>query len=286
MRGTWRIRQSIARWRLARAGRDAANAVLRFPRMARREPHGLSSELIVTLTSYPPRYATLAATIKSLLDQEIAPDRTVLWLDHRDISALPADVRALELHGLEIRGCESRRSYDKLVPALAEWPDATFVTADDDVYYPPNWLTGLVEHHRSDPTRIVAWRAHVAHAGPDGRPVRYVDWQFATSRNYVDEPDAALFPTGIGGILYPSGSLHPDVVDHEAFTAMCPQGDDIWFYWMARRAGRRHSRVDGWIDFIEWPSTQQVGLRVANLEGDGNDRQILAMESVYGPFPF
>ncbi len=240
----------------------------------------------MTLTSYPARFATLAATIKSLLDQEISPDRTVLWLDYRDLASLPEDVRALERDGLEIRGCHSLRSYKKLMPALSQWPNATFVTADDDVYYPTNWLVGLVECHRADPIRIVAWRAHVARAGPDGRPIPYVDWEFATSRTSVNEPNAALFPTGVGGVLYPAGSLHLDVFDQQQFTTLCPEADDVWFYWMARRAGTRHVRVDGWIELIEWPNTQQVGLRVANLGGEGNDRQIRAMEKAYGPFPF
>ncbi|MEG3174735.1 hypothetical protein U1872_00720 [Sphingomonas sp. RB3P16] len=286
MRGTWRIRQFFAKRRLARRAREAVTAVQRFPRIARRESHGLPTELIVTLTSYPGRFATLAATIKSLLDQQILPDRTVLWLGHDDVAKLPEDVLELASHGLEIRGCEDIRSFTKLIPAMTEWPGATLVTADDDVYYPPNWLGGLVEAHRADPDNIIAWRAHVARADPEGRLARYVDWEFATSRTHVDEPFAALFPTGVGGVLYPSGSLHPDVFDQDAFTTLCPRNDDVWFYWMAKRAGTRHSRVDGWIDLIEWPSSQQIGLRVDNVEGDGNDRQIRAVEGAYGAFPF
>ncbi len=141
------------------------------------------------------------------------------------------------------------------------------------------------------PTRIVAWRdvawrAHIASAGPDGRPIPYVDWEFATSRTCVNGPNAALFPTVVGGVLYQAGSLHLDVFDQQQFTTLCPEADDVWFYWMARRAGTGHVRVDGWIELIEWPITQQVSLRVTNIEGEGHDRQIRAMEKAYGPFPF
>jgi hypothetical protein len=156
IKGIWRIRQFLARRRLARAGREEMEKIKAFPRIAYRRPHGLTSELVVTLTSYPARFATLAATINNLLDQEISPDRTVLWLDYRDVASLPEDVRALERHGLGIRGCHSLRSYTKLMPALSQWPNATFVTADDDVYCPTDWLVGLVERHRADTNRGVA----------------------------------------------------------------------------------------------------------------------------------
>lgn len=286
MRGTWRIRQFLARQRLARLRRQATLAVRHFPRVGEKMPHKLANGLIVTLTSYPPRFETLAATIKSLLDQTIVPDLTVLWLDRADIAKLPHDVLMLKASGLEIRGCDNLRSYKKLIPSLIAYPGATLVTADDDVYYAQNWLEGLLKAHLLEPARVIAWRAHIAHLDLTGVLARYADWEFATSRVHVDEPNFALFPTGVGGVLYPANSFHPDVLDEKAFMALCPNGDDIWFYWMARRAGTRHARVGGWLDLIEWPSTQQVGLRVDNVEGEGNDRQIFAMEKAYGPFPF
>ncbi|TGX53495.1 glycosyltransferase family 2 protein [Sphingomonas gei] len=283
MLGAWRIRLWLKRRQRARLDRAAHAAVAAFPTIAQRRPHGLATPLIVNLTSYPARYPTLAPTLRSLLDQSLAADRTILWLAHQDVEVLPDAVRQLESHGLEVRSCDDLRSYKKLIPALTQWPEAIHVTADDDVYYPPDWLAGLVGAH--DPLRpsVIGWRAHLARASASG-VLPYREWEMATARTEA-EPGTALFPTGIGGVLYPPGSLHPDVRDRAQFTALCPQGDDIWFYWMARRQGMRHRRVDGWIDFIEWPASQQAGLRVDNIERDGNDRQIQAMEAVYGPFP-
>lgn len=284
MLGVWRAKQWLRKRRLARTERAAHAAVAAFPMIAERRQHGLTTPLIVNLTSFPARYATLAPTLRSLLDQSLAPDRTVLWLAEQDIAALPAAVRQLEAHGLEIRSCDDLRSYKKLIPALELWPDAVHVTADDDVYYPPDWLAGLVAAHDPAAPAVIGWRTHGVRTDAAGAVLPYQDWELATARTAAD-PGAALFPTGIGGVLYPPGSLHPDVLDRARFTALCPQGDDIWFYWMARRQGIRQRRVDGWIDFVEWPASQDVGLRASNLQGDGNDRQIKAMEAAYGPFP-
>lgn len=285
MLGSWRVRRWLAARRKRALTRAARAAVARFPVVATRRPHDLPAPLVVNLTSYPARFATLGATIRSLLDQHVAPDRTILWLAHDDIAALPDEVTALASHGLEVRGCDDTRSFKKLLPALATWPDSYHVTADDDVYYPPDWLSGLVEAVDPAMRTVVAWRAHLARRGADGMLLPYRDWEMATARTVADEPGTALFPTGVGGVLYPPGALAADVFDEARFRALCPRADDVWFYWMAHRAGTGHRRVAGWFELIEWPASQDVGLCVDNVDGDGNDRQIRAMEAVYGPFP-
>src|SRR4051812_27537547 len=124
MRGLWRarkLRDDLAtRVRLAQAMRR----LRAFPSIQRKQEHLLGGELIVSLTSYPPRFATLALTLRSLLDQSIAADRTILWVAPEDKKLLPPEVRDLALNGLEIRECADWRSYKKLVPTLINFPDA------------------------------------------------------------------------------------------------------------------------------------------------------------------
>ncbi|UYY57058.1 hypothetical protein [Sphingomonas sp. S2-65] len=280
MRGIWRIRQMLARSRLRRATHAAMRAVEAFPSNRGGVRHGLPGALVVNVTSHRARYSSLHLTLRSLLDQSLLADRTILWLAPGDLATLPDESRALTAHGLEIRLCEELRSYKKLVPALEAFPLAFHVTADDDVYYPTDWLAGLVRGYEAGDPAIIAWRAHMLHFREDGRLAPYTDWEAATSR-IVAGKDGRLFPTGVGGILYPPASLHPDVLDRCAFTRFCPEGDDIWFFWMAQRQGSNHRRVDGWLDLVEWPGTQEAGLRVGNISG-GNDRQIRAMETEFG----
>ena len=285
MRGTYRLKLLYRRLRQRWLEAQAERAVASFPRIAERTPHGLATQLIVTLTSFPPRFPMLGKTLKSLLDQKTKADRVVLWLAHEDLVQLPGDVLALREHGLNIRGCEDTRSYKKLIPALAEWPDATFVTADDDVYYPPDWLTELVETAKAHPQDVIGSRAHMAEIDKTGALTSYAEWELATSAVQPRKANDRLFPTGVGGILYPPGSLHADVSDEERFKTLCPNGDDIWFFWMARKAGTQHRRTDAWFDIVEWPTENRISLSDENYLGDGNDRQIKAMEHALGVLP-
>src|SRR3954453_22025150 len=115
MRGVWRARKlrddTVTRLRLMRARRRIGA----FPHVRNKQQHGLPGKLIVSLTSYLPRFATLALTLRGLLDQSVAADRTILWLTREDRRNLPPDVISLVDYGLEIRECEDWRSYKKLV---------------------------------------------------------------------------------------------------------------------------------------------------------------------------
>lgn len=281
MRGLWRIRQWRKRSRERAAVRRAERAVARFPRVRGRRPHGLAYRLVVSLTSYPARYPTLAKTLKSLLDQDIAADRTILWLGHGDVAALPPEVRALEAHGLEIRACEDVRSFTKLIPALHAFPDAGIVTADDDIYYGPGWLAGLVAAARSRPGAIVAHRCHLAFRNPDGSFRPYGEWHMAAPAR-ADTPDGLLFPTGVGGVLYPPGALDPRVLDAAIFRALCPRADDVWFFWMARLAGTEQHGLGSTAWTIAWDGSQDVALFHQNWLAGENDPQIAAMQDRFG----
>src|SRR5258706_8196142 len=102
--------------------------------------HDLDGQLIVSLTSYPPRFATLHLTLQSLLDQTMRPDLIVLSVAHADARLLTNATLALVGHGIELRIVADVKSYNKLVFAIQEWPNAYIATADDDNFYVPDWL--------------------------------------------------------------------------------------------------------------------------------------------------
>jgi hypothetical protein len=93
---------------------------------------------------------------------------------------------------------------------------------------------------------------------------------------------AALFPTGEGGILYPPGVLAHKAEDREGCLNLCPQGDDIWLYWMGRRNGAAYKTVGRHRAIDPWPGSQNRALWHLNVFGDGNDRQISKMAGRYG----
>ncbi len=270
--------------------RDLANATLarvtaayvnmtwrRNSRKAQRHP--LPSPLIVTLTSYPPRYPTLHLTLKSLLAQSMRPDRFYLWIAEADLASLPADVRSLERDGLEILTCEDIRSYKKIIPSLQANPQSYFVTADDDRYYPKDWLRELVDAHPIGEKQVTCGRAHRIVVDVEGVPLPYLEWKIDVSDN---GPDKLVFPTGLGGVLYEPGIFHTDVTRSDIFLDLCPTADDIWLYWMASLNGARFRKVGPKRRQITWAESQRVALYAQNRTA--NDEQLTKMIDRYG-FP-
>jgi hypothetical protein len=256
----------------------AHRAVARFRRPVAR-PHGLSALVIISLTSYPPRFATLHLTLSSLLMQTVQADRLILWIGQADMVSLPPEVLALEALGVEIRATEDLRSYKKFVPALRDFPDANIVTADDDLYYGPHWLEMLVDGAKGAPGAIVCRRAHRPKwRGKTLLPYGQWDHDIVTG----GKVDPMIFPTSGGGALYPPGSLAPETCDSEAFLALSPTADDVWLFVMALRAGSRFRQVGPGFVQICWQGSQETSLMQANLVADGNDRQLMAVVDHFG----
>lgn len=239
--------------------------------------HGLPGELIVSLTSYPPRFPTLIHTLRCLLTQSVRPDRVVLWIAASDEAELPAEVTELRRRGLQVRTCPDLGPYKKIVPALREWPHAFIATAEDDVYYPKDWLLELVRACNSRRRFIPCHRAHRIALTPDGQPRPYATWQRPAPPG---DASTLVFPTGVGGVLYPPGCLHADVTRDAIFLNLSPTSDDAWLYWMAQRNGWRFKRISG-RQFVCWPGSQHIALQDRNVAGD-NDRQIARLCNRFG----
>lgn len=255
------------RLRTARAEREIAARNL-SPR-----PHGMTTPLVVSLTSYPARFPTLGRTLKGLTRQTVRPDHVVLWLAHGDAALLPSGVRALA----EVRETADTRSYKKIIPCLAAFPEATIVTADDDVYYHADWLEGLVAAHDG---AVTCHRGHrITLDG--GRPRPYREWDWGV-RGPTRSP--LLFPTGCSGTMYAPGVFHPDVTRADVFTELSPTADDVWLYWMFRMAGHEASKSAQHTRVLEWWDSQATNLRGTNLNQSGNDGAIAALTARYG-FP-
>jgi hypothetical protein len=254
----------------------------RLPAMstALARPHGLPGELLVSLTSYPRRFATLHLCIRSLMDQTTRPDRLVLWIARTDAAALPRKVRALESRGLEVRLVQDTRSYKKLVDALTEFPAAFVATADDDTYYPRDWLETMVAGVEPGSNVVLCHRAHRIPVA-DGALPPYLSWQWDVQDDASRRPSVDLLATGVGGILYPPGVLHADATDGAAFMKLCPTGDDLWFYWMARRTGATYRKVGGTFVQRALPGSQEESLFGQNAVA-AYDEQIARLGARYG----
>lgn len=246
-----------------------------------RRKHAMPGRLVVSLTSYPPRFPTLARTLKTLLSQSIVPDVVVLWVAGNDFALLPEDVLALRGDGLAIETCADLRSYKKIIPALEKWPEAFIATADDDSYYWRSWLDELVSEFHPSRREVLCHRAHKILLDENGGPVPYPAWTIDIECEPASE---LIFPTGVGGVLYPPGALHRKTTNQGKFLALCPTADDVWLYFMAHLAGAKARKVPSSKRVHSWLASQDVTLFSLNVGKGLNDVQMTKMIQEFG-FP-
>jgi hypothetical protein len=189
-------------------------------------------QYIVSLTSYGKRLADTAPhAITTLLNQNVKPDKVVLWVADDDKKRISPIMENLVEKGLEIRFCKDIKSFTKLIPALKAFPDDYIITADDDVYYPQNWFKQLLDEHKKNHKKIICHRAHGIRVDESGRPLQYLLWRHFIKPNR--HQSQIIFPTGVGGILYPPNCFHKDITNDDLFMKLSPMADDIWYWAMA-----------------------------------------------------
>ncbi len=190
--------------------------------------------IIVSLTSIPERMYDVHYTLYSLLNQQVKPDKVILWLSEDDFPNgeidLPKEVLKLKNNGLSIRFCEDLRSFKKIIPVLKTYPNDIIVTADDDIYYPSNWLKLLYEDYRRNENDIIAHRVRKIEINDKGEIDDYNNWSLNENPN---DYSYLNLPTGAGGVLYPPNCFYKDVLDDKIFKSRCRYSDDIWLWAMA-----------------------------------------------------
>ena len=197
--------------------------------------------VVVSLTSYEERFDDLVISLYSLLNQTIKPDRIILWLsdEFEGVNDLPYEITRFIKNGLEIRFVKDIKSYTKAVYAFKEFPNAIVVTADDDIYYPKNWLEKLYHSYITHPQDIQVHRAHRVKL-KEGVIAPYESWD-----KHIEEESARYdnFLTGVGGVLYPPGCFSKEVLREDIFLKEAPTADDIWFWVMALINNRKISKI-------------------------------------------
>lgn len=282
----------------AKFGADAANKSLLFEQKSEMLRYftlsstelGVSAqrlcehEVIVTLTTFGQRLYDVYLAIESIMQGSVLPNRIILWLaDDMRGKVLPVTLQKQMARGLEIEYTPDTRSYKKLLPTLAKYPDAVCVTIDDDLIYNFDLLENLVNAYKEDPGCIHACRVHHIKVDNQGRPLPYNDWAWCAGSPKATKYN---FGTGGGGILYPPHCLSPNVTDSESYTRLAPMADDVWFYAMALLNGymvkKCFTRNSSGEEYIQNESVQAVSLNSTNVAQCKNDEQIRAVFDAYG----
>lgn len=237
----------------------------------RKKDHKLDAPLCISLTSYPPRFGRLEMTIRSLLDQTVKFDKIELWISKNDISFLPKGVVGLKKKGLFIRECEDIKSFKKIIPSIEDSKEKYIVIADDDVYYPIYWLERLIDAYEPGTKMVVCHRARLIPSGVwENLPV-YEQWPLLKNGPVTS---IRVFPTGMGGVLYPPNIFDQRVTDQNIYMSLCPNADDIWLYFMALE-NNAVWRFTGTVNNLRnWRGTQGVALARKNFSGGYNNEQL------------
>lgn len=247
-----------------------------------KEQYG-DSQIIVSLTTHGKRIYDVHATIESIMQGSVKPNKIVLWIseDYRN-TILPLTLQKQKNRGLEIKYCKDIRSYTKLIYALKMYPDASIVTIDDDIIYPHDLLEHLVNAHLESPDCICAnWiREYPRNLGENYMSI--LKWKQLFDATEISE---RYFFEGFAGVLYPPYSLDLEVFNERVFMDICKYADDVWFNAMALKAGIKvkyawkHYSI---ASFCENEDVQCVALQNVNNNGEVlNDMQIKAVFNKY-----
>jgi hypothetical protein len=237
--------------------------------------------VILSLTSHGDRINSAHIAIETLLRQTAAAERLILWIsDKYSIAGLPAPLQRQMRRGLDVRLVPDIGPYTKIIYALREFPEHTIVTVDDDSVYAADLLGRLHDAYTVQPDCVHCHRAHEMIFDENGYLKPYFEWRRRVDDN--DAPSHLIFPTGVGGVLYPPGALHTEVFNQEVFRAICPTADDVWLKAMALLNGVKSKRMPG--SHREFPlvsGTKASGLFYKNICEKRNDRQIEAVFTHY-----
>jgi len=233
---------------------------------------------IVSLTSYGRRMQSVYLAIESIARGTRRPRRMILWVSDRDIfENLPAPLKRLAQRGLEIRWTEDLGPHKKYFPTLwlSDLNNSPLATADDDIYYPPDWLEKLYKTYLGDTSVINCYRAHqITFAGATIQP--YSQWLPCLST----QPSLQNFATGVSGVLYPPEMLNSLRNAGKSFLQVAQKTDDIWLHAVAVRNGFKIRQiVTKPAHFPTIPDTQDNALMQSNVVEGANDVAIKATYS-------
>ena len=240
-------------------------------------------ELVVSLTTYDKRIYSVALTIESIMQGSLKPNRIILWLqDDLKDSILPCSIKKQMERGLEVYYTKDIRSYKKLIPTLRMCPESVIVTVDDDVLYEFDTLDRLFMAYYKNPKYIYGCRVKKISINNNGAIEPYKKW---TVMEDVGTPSNYNMCIGVGGVIYPAHCFNDEVFNEDAFMRLCPHGDDLWFWLMAKKTGFKAVKIythhKNGIDYISNVGVQDIGLRRKNVHQSGNDLQLEALDREY-----
>ncbi len=226
----------------------------------KKEPR--DKRIIVSLTTFPKRIHSCAIVISYILSQTVKPDKIILYLaeeqfpDHKIPLLLQKEIKK----GVQVIFCDDLKSHKKYYYAIKDFPDDIIITVDDDFIYRADLIELLIKGYKKEPNAVSCLHAS---------EITFTDQNINTYSSWknIDElfnPSLKKVAIGLGGVLYPPHSLHPEVFNKGAIIKNCINADDLWLKTMEVMNNIPVQKV-GPVYAKYVPGSQEVALYKSNI---------------------
>ena len=232
------------------------------------------ADYVVSLTTYPARVGNVWRVIEMAANQRGIKEKYAICLyliklEFEGID-LPAKIKELQARGLTVKfNEENLKCHNKYFYAFKDYPEKTVITIDDDLQYNHHTISGLIKKNKEYPKCIIYNRGNrILKNEP------YNNWPFVEN---LTCPQHDVFPTGVGGVLYPPHCCNRFVTDMEVIKKTCLRADDLWLNFMSRLNHTKVVQTGLKSTYMVLPDTsQQTALWLVNNDvvQVGNDVQI------------
>lgn len=184
----------------------------------------------ISFTTIPNRIDKIKPMVDSLLRQTLISDEIVLWVgdDYKRVGGKIIIPDFIKNSRIRVEYCDDIGPFTKLHYSLDDnWEDkdCIIVTADDDVFYPPNWFENIVKASYANPDAAIGYRGRTL-LDKTTKFIKYNNSKLFQGST-TDDPVKVDIITGTWGCLYKPRFFDEKIfggeVTHENFFV-----DDIW----------------------------------------------------------
>lgn len=202
-------------------------------------------KVIISFTTIPTRIGEIKPMVESICNQKLKPHSIVLWLpkSYKRIQQEVVIPDFIKNAPVEVKLCDDVGPFTKLYYTLKqEWnnKECLIVTVDDDVYYPPNFLSNLIKHAKKHPNKAIGYRGRILND----------KLNYSTSNLFFGAPSRKPLKvdiiTGTWGALYRVGFFDENIFNDKIINSNF-MVDDIWITGnLARKRCRTYDHKKHW----------------------------------------
>ena len=243
-------------------------------------------DVIVSLTTHPPRIKTLWIVLKMMLSQTYKPDRILLYLAEEQFPdrKLPEWAEFYREAGVEFIFCkEDLKPHKKYYYTMRDNPEVIVVTVDDDLLYHADLLETLLNSYSRFPKAISTMHTYGITFDGDGQVLPFSEWD-SNCREKKGQPFMNLLIMSGSGTLFPPHSLHSEVFNTNSIKETCLLGDDLWLKVMSVLQGTPVVLADEKSPLVYIEGTQDVSIWHNHNYKGGINTQLAAILDMYNNY--